>query len=136
MVGHGSGGMLLLPAAQKSSTFSLSGDSGGYDAVRRHAATWNREGRAASAAALALLALVPGEACQFDRSHEIVLIYGVTTTVKVARVRLRHTCMLFVRAYPSRLMILAAPEYGRLRAVFEPEQILGLRAHMKRRGEG
>ena len=39
-------------------------------------------------------------AYQFDLSHEIVLIDGVTTTVKVAHVRLCHSRMLFVRDYP------------------------------------
>ncbi len=42
----------------------------------------------------------PGEAYQFDWSHEIVLIDGVTVTVKVPHVRLCHSRMLFVRAYP------------------------------------
>ena len=32
--------------------------------------------------------------------EQIVLIDGVTTTVKVAHVRLCHSRMLFVRAYP------------------------------------
>ena len=42
----------------------------------------------------------PGEAYQFDWSHEIVLIDGVTTTVKVAHVRLCHGRMILVRASP------------------------------------
>jgi hypothetical protein len=42
----------------------------------------------------------PGEAYQFDWSHEIVLIGGVTVTIKVAHMRLRHSRMPFVRAYP------------------------------------
>jgi hypothetical protein len=33
-------------------------------------------------------------------SHEIVLINGTTVTVKVAHVRLCHSRMLLVRAYP------------------------------------
>jgi hypothetical protein len=35
-----------------------------------------------------------GEACQFDWSHEVVLISGVTVTVKVAPVRLCHSRMM------------------------------------------
>ena len=42
----------------------------------------------------------PGEAYQFDWSHEVVLIDGVTVTVKVAHMRLCHSRMPFVRAYP------------------------------------
>ena len=41
-----------------------------------------------------------GEAYQFDWSHEIVLLSGVTVIVKAAHVRLCHSRMLFVRAYP------------------------------------
>lgn len=46
------------------------------------------------------LVFAPGEAYQFDWSHEIGLIGSTTTTVKVAHVRLCHLRMLFVRAYP------------------------------------
>jgi len=42
----------------------------------------------------------PGEAYQFDWSHEIVVLGGVTTTVKVAHVRLCHSRMFLLRAYP------------------------------------
>jgi transposase len=76
------------------------GYEGGYDAVRRYAAAWSKAESAASAAAFVPLSFDPGEAYQFDWSHEIVLIDGVTTTVKVAHVRLCHSRMVFVRAYP------------------------------------
>ena len=42
----------------------------------------------------------PGEAYQFDWSHEVVVLGGVTTTVKVAHIRLCHSRMFLVRAYP------------------------------------
>jgi len=76
------------------------GYDGGYDAVRRYAASWSKEEEVASAAAYVPLSFDPGEAYQFDWSHEIVVIDGATTTVKVAHVRLCHSRMLFVRAYP------------------------------------
>ncbi len=76
------------------------GYEGGYDAVRRYASGRSQSVREASAAAYVPLSFSPGEAYQFDWSHEIVLIDGVTTTVKVAHVRLCHSRMLFVRAYP------------------------------------
>jgi len=75
------------------------GYDGGYDAVRRYAASWSKEEEVASAAAYVPLTFDPGEAYQFDWSHEIVVIDGATTTVKVAHVRLCHSRMLFVRAY-------------------------------------
>jgi transposase len=55
---------------------------------------------AATTEAFVALSFAPGEAYQFDWSHEVVLINGVTVTVKVAHVRLCHSRMLFVRAYP------------------------------------
>ncbi len=46
------------------------------------------------------LTFAPGEAYQFDWSHEIVVLNGATVTVKVAHMRLCHSRMPFVRAYP------------------------------------
>jgi hypothetical protein len=76
------------------------GYQGGYDAVRRYARSWHRERAATSAIAFVPLSFAPGEAYQFDWSHEVVLINGTTVTVKVAHVRLCHSRMLFVRAHP------------------------------------
>src|SRR4051812_13758125 len=76
------------------------GYEGGYDAVRRYARTWRRERSAVTADAYVPLSFAPGEAYQFDWSHEVVLINGVTNKIKVAHVRLCHSRMLFVRAYP------------------------------------
>jgi Integrase core domain len=54
----------------------------------------------------------PGEAYQFDWSHEIVILAGVPTKAKVAQVRLCHSRMPFVRAYPreSQEMVFDAHE--------------------------
>ena len=76
------------------------GYAGGYDAVRRYAAGWSKAETVASAEAYVPLSFDPGEAYQFDWSHEVVLLDGVTTTVKIAHVRLCHSRMLFVRTYP------------------------------------
>ena len=64
------------------------GYQGGYDAVRRYARRWGEQHANATAEAFVPLTFAPGEACQFDWSHEIVVMDGVTTTVKVAHVRL------------------------------------------------
>ena len=76
------------------------GYDGSYDAVRRYAAEWRRCQSEATAAAFVPLTFEPGEAHQFDWSHEVMLIDGVTVTVKVAHVRLCDSRMMFVRAYP------------------------------------
>jgi len=76
------------------------GYSGGYDAVRRYARRW-RDARASGGSdAFIPLSFAPGDAYQFDWSHEVVVLGGVTSTVKVAHVRLCHSRMMFVRAYP------------------------------------
>lgn len=94
------------------------GYAGGYDAVRRYAAAWARSEREASASAYVPLTFAPGEACQFDWSHEIVLIDGVTMTVKVAHVRLCHSRMLFVRAYPRETQEMVFDAHDRAFAFF------------------
>lgn len=63
------------------------GYEGGYDAVRRYARSWRRERSAVTADAYVPLSFAPGEAYQFDWSHEVVLINGVTNKIKVAHVR-------------------------------------------------
>src|SRR6201993_65099 len=76
------------------------GYNGGYDTVRRYARRWSKAHSSASASAFVPLTFAPGEGHQFDWSHEIVVMNGVTTTVKVAHIRLCHSPMTFVRAYP------------------------------------
>ena len=76
------------------------GYAGGYDAVRRYARRWSQERGASTTSAYVPLSFEPGEAYQFDWSHEVVLLSGVTVIVKAAHVRLCHSRMLFVRAYP------------------------------------
>ncbi len=90
------------------------GYQGGYDAVRRYARNWSRERSAVTAAAYVPLSFAPGEAYQFDWSHEVVLINGTTVKIKVAHVRLCHSRMLFVRAYPceSQEMVFDAHDRG------------------------
>jgi hypothetical protein len=67
------------------------GYEGGYDAVRRYTRAWSEERASETASAFVPLTFAPGEAYQFDWSHDIAVMDGVTTTVKVAHVRLCHT---------------------------------------------
>jgi transposase len=78
----------------------LQGYRGSYDNVRRYAHAWAERQGELSAEAYVPLLFAPGEAYQFDWSHECVVLDGVTTMAKVAQVRLCHSRMLFVRAYP------------------------------------
>jgi len=107
------------------------GYEGGYDAVRRYAKGWRRTRTAVTAPAFVPLVFAPGEAYQFDWSHEIVLIGGVTVTVKVAHVRLCHSRMLFVRAYPRESQEMVFDAHDRAFAFFRGTCQRGIYDNMK-----
>src|ERR1700722_16474507 len=107
------------------------GYEGGYDAVRRYARGWQRDRTSTSVGAYVPLSFAPGEAYQFDWSHEIVLINGTTTTVKVAHVRLCHSRMLFVRAYPRETQEMVFDAHDRAFAFFKGTCTRGIYDNMK-----
>ena len=107
------------------------GYEGGYDAVRRYARTWQRDRASTSVDAYVPLSFAPGEAYQFDWSHEIVLINGTTVTVKVAHVRLCHSRMLFVRAYPRETQEMVFDAHNRAFAFFKGACTRGIYDNMK-----
>jgi transposase len=109
----------------------LLGYDGGYDAVRRYARTWSREHASQTAAAFVPLSFAPGEAYQFDWSHEIVLVNGVTVTVKVAHVRLCHSRMMFCRAYPRETQEMVFDAHERAFAFFRGACTRGIYDNMK-----
>jgi transposase len=108
-----------------------SGYDGGYDAVRRYARSWVQERGETTAQAYVPLSFAPGEAYQFDWSHEIVLINGVTVTVKVAHVRLCHSRMLFARAYPRETQEMVFDAHDRAFAFFKGACTRGIYDNMK-----
>jgi transposase len=108
-----------------------SGYDGSYDAVRRYAKSWGQERGATTAQAYVPLSFAPGEAYQFDWSHEIVLINGVTVTIKVAHVRLCHSRMLFVRAYPRETQEMVFDAHDRAFAFFKGACTRGIYDNMK-----
>jgi transposase len=107
------------------------GYEGGYDAVRRYAREWQRGRSASSAGAFIPLSFAPGEAYQFDWSHEIVLINGVTVTVKVAHMRLCHSRMMFVRGYPRETQEMVFDAHERAFAFFRGACVRGIYDNMK-----
>jgi transposase len=107
------------------------GYEGGYDAVRRYARRWAKERGHSTAAAFVPLSFAPGEAYQFDWSHEIVLLSGVTVTLKVAHMRLCHSRMLFVRAYPRETQEMVFDAHDRAFALFKGTCGRGIYDNMK-----
>src|SRR6202795_73841 len=107
------------------------GYEGSYDAVRRYAKAWRVARGAATAEAYVPLSFAPGEAYQFDWSYEVVLINGTTVTVKVAHVRLCHSRMLFVRAYPRETQEMVFDAHDRAFALFKGACQRGIYDNMK-----
>ena len=107
------------------------GYDGGYDAVRHYAKRWRVAHGAATAEAFVPLSFAPGEAYQFDWSHEVVLINGTTVTVKVAHFRLCHSRMLFVRAYPRETQEMVFDAHNRAFAFLKGACTRGIYDNMK-----
>ncbi len=107
------------------------GYAGGYDAVRRYARRWSRERGASTTSAYVPLSFAPGEAYQFDWSHEVVLLSGTTVVVKAAHVRLCHSRMLFVRAYPRETQEMVFDAHDRAFALFKGTCRRGIYDNMK-----
>ena len=107
------------------------GYDGSYDAVRRYAGRWAKQHGQATAAAYVPLSFAPGEAYQFDWSHEIIVLSGVTVTVKVAHVRLCHSRMMYVRAYPRETQKMVFDAHDRAFALFKGACTRGIYDNMK-----
>ena len=75
------------------------GFGGGYDSVRRYVQKCRRRALSQQATAYIPQSFDPGEAYQFDWSHELVELDGVVVKVKVAHFRLCHSRMPFCVAY-------------------------------------
>ena len=77
------------------------------------------------------LTFAPGEAYRFDGSHEVVVLNGATVTVKAAHMRLRHSRMLFVRAYPRETQEMVFDADDRAFAFFKGACERGIYDNMK-----
>jgi len=107
------------------------GYAGGYDAVRRYARTWSVAHGQTVATAYVPLSFEPGEAYQFDWSHEVVLLGGMPLTVKAAHVRLCHSRLPFVRVYPRETQEMVFDAHDRAFALFKGACRRGIYDNMK-----
>lgn len=109
------------------------GFEGSYDAVRRYAARWRQERRRNAVDAPAFIPLMfrPGEAYQFDWSHEDVEIAGKPMRVKVAHVRLCASRAIYVRAYPRETQEMVFDAHARAFAFFGGVPTRGIYDNMK-----
>ncbi|SFQ14847.1 Integrase core domain-containing protein, partial [Pseudomonas borbori] len=114
-----------LPKAQRRTArrlyegLQVKGYRGAYDSVQRFVKQWKTcKTRPAATQAFVPLVFAPGDACQFDWSHEQVEIAGVVQTVKVAHFRLSYSRKMFVAAYPRETQEMVFDAHNRAFAFF------------------
>jgi transposase len=80
----------------------VEGYRGSYSPIQRYVKVWKKQaGKLQTPQAVFVPLFFPaGETCQFDWSHEYVVIDGVLHTVKVAHFRLAYSRKMFLVAYP------------------------------------
>src|SRR6202522_3425958 len=94
-----------LPRRERRSTQRLfeelrgRGYDGAHDSVHRYVKAWRSERAKVPAQAFVPMSFAPGEAYQFDWSHETITLSGLPLMIKVAHMKLSHSRMPFVRAY-------------------------------------
>src|SRR6516164_6765344 len=94
-----------LPKRERRSTQRLfeelrgRGYDGAHDSVHRFVKAWRDERARVSVHAYVPMSFAPGEAYQFDWSHETITLAGLPLTVKAAHMKLSHSRMPFVRVY-------------------------------------
>ena len=94
------------------------GCEAGYDAVRRYARQWAASQGGSIANAFVPLEFDPGEAYQFDWSHETVVLDGMPMTVKAAQFTLCYSRMPFIRCYPRETQEMVFDAHDRAFAAF------------------
>jgi len=98
-------GEAKLPRRERRSTQRLfeelrgRGYDGAHDSVHRFVKAWRDERARVPAQAFVPMSFAPGEAYQFDWSHETITLHGLPLTIKAAHMKLSHSRMPFVRAY-------------------------------------
>jgi transposase len=70
-----------------------------HDSVHRFVKAWRNDRARVPVQAFVPLSFAPGEAYQFDWSHETITLQGLPLTIKAAHMKLSHSRMPFVRAY-------------------------------------
>jgi transposase len=94
-----------LPRRERRSTQRLfealrgRGYDGAHDSVHRFVKAWRVERARVPVRAFVPMSFAPGEAYQFDWSHETIPLQGLALVIKAAHMKLLHSRMPFVRVY-------------------------------------
>ena len=95
------------------------GYKGAYDSVQRYSKKWREERGREPDQCYIPLRFDPGDAYQFDWSHEKAILAGVPQTIKVAHFRLCHSRMFFVAAYPRESQEMVFDAHNKAFAFFQ-----------------
>jgi len=106
------------------------GYDGSYDSVRRFAKRWRETRQSGLEHAFVPLSFEPGEAYQFDWSHETVVMKNATTQVKIAHFRLSYSRMPFLIAYPREKQEMVFDAHDRAFAFFGGACVRGIYDNM------
>lgn len=95
------------------------GYAGAYDSVQRVVKAWKQsQGSLTKTQAFIPLVFPPGEAAQFDWSHEQVELGGAVQTIKLAHFRLAHSRQCFLVACPRETQEMVFAAHDRAFAFF------------------
>lgn len=94
------------------------GYSGGYDSIQRFVKKWREEKGRNPGPGFIPLRFSPGDAYQFDWSHEWVILGGVVQKAKVAHFRLCYSRYSFVVAYPRESLEMVLDAHAQTFAFF------------------
>lgn len=107
------------------------GYEGAYDSVRRHVQAWKQTRQSGPTKAFVPLTFDPGEAFQFDWSHEDVEIGGLPQRVKVAHFTLCHSRMAFIIAFPRETLEMVLEAHNQAFAFFGGSCTRGIYDNMR-----
>jgi len=88
-----------LTACRLLELLQAEGYKGSYDSIQRFTKAWRLKKGKEPTGGFIPLSFAPGDAYQFDWSHEMVVLGGVPQKVKVAHFRLSHSRQSFLVAY-------------------------------------
>lgn len=95
------------------------GYQGAYDSVQRYAKSWRENQGRGPGECYIPLHFDPGDAYQFDWSHEKAIIDGIPQAVKVAHFRLCRSRMFFVASYPRESQEMVFDAHNKAFAFFQ-----------------
>lgn len=109
----------------------VAGYRGAHDSIHRYVKGWRLERKSRVDDVFIPMVYAPGEAYQFDWSQESVQIGGAEQKIKLAHLRLAHSRMFFLSAYPKETQEMLFEAHNRAFAFFGGVTRRGIYDNMK-----